>query len=64
MRIEKDNLNDKIILTLSEEEFLAIRAAVSASTGDDKLRGEAYFNFYGQERGFMVKLFNELNSVR
>lgn len=63
MRIQTDNLNDRIILTLTEEEFLAIRAAVRGSTSDDTRRGEAYTFFYGQEKGFMVRLFNELSTV-
>ena len=63
MKLEKDNMNDKIILTLSEREYLMVLHSLKAATGDDSRRGLSYFNFYTADKGEIVALHNEIDSA-
>lgn len=63
MKLEKDNFNDKIILTLSEREYIMVLHALKAATGDDTRRGYAYEAFYQADKGEMVALHNAIDSA-
>jgi hypothetical protein len=63
MKIQQDNLHNKLILTLTEEEFLAVLAAVRGASSDDTRKGRDYEHFYSQEKGYMVSLYNSLSAA-
>lgn len=61
MKLEKDQLNDKIILTLSEIEYTMVINALRAASCDDTRRGHAYSYFYDVDREEMLDLFNKID---
>ena len=63
MKLQKDNLEGEIILRLKEPEYLIVLAALKAASGDDTRRGDAYFHFYGVERGDVVRLHNQIDEA-
>jgi hypothetical protein len=63
MKLEKDNLEGEIILRLKEPEYLIVLAALKAASSDDTHRGDEYFQFYGAERGDVVRLHNQIDET-
>jgi hypothetical protein len=63
MNLKKDQMNDKIILTLGELEYTMVINALRDATSDDSRKGIEYMNFYEVERGEMVSLFNSINTA-
>ena len=63
MKLTKDNLHDKLVLTLSEKEFFIVLGALRGATADDARRGIAYHHFYSGNKGDVVRLYNQIDEA-
>lgn len=63
MKLTKDNLRDKLILTLSEKEFFIILGALKGASADDARKGMEYRMFYRGSKGDIVHLHNQLDEA-
>jgi hypothetical protein len=63
MKLEKNQIKDRITLHLQENEYLIILATLKAATADDSRNGIAYFGFYGADKGEVVALHNAIDEA-
>jgi hypothetical protein len=62
MKLEKDPYKDTVSLHCRDIEFSMIVGALRAASSDDARKGVEYVNFYGSDKGGVVRLLNEIES--
>ena len=63
MKLSKDNLNDEVIIHFKDAEYSMLIGALRAAASDDVRKGIAFVNFYGSERGDVVRLSNAVQNA-